>query len=631
VASFRDLLRLGRKEPQQQTPPAIEGVEDPFNLPYHVQIDVLRGVLNRMAEGRADDIDRLLASTLTKSAVVQQGGLPYKLPSAFGGVIGINDYGFKGRRQYIADRRFLLDLYVIAYNNADIRTAMTHQRNEIFRRGIRWRERFAGKCPHCGKEFSSYEARKLNNHHVHVIAGREVSFKLRPPDPGQKDRLQKIMEKANYFGQSLETVLRECWDDINVVDDAFLFISKEYRLELTESGPKIVARPVYVFRLDPVLVEFDLDHRGIPGMRHHVCLFHRENLLDVPTDEGWEIEWRGTCPIDGLPTFPVVYKYYEQYLHPGPSGHADNITGTASPQGRILYLTGDEVIHWSYYSPSELFGYPPVLSIYEKALTLIGMDRYLYDYFYERRVPQGIISTVTDDPRGLEAIKAELQSRMAQDPHYIPWIAVSSKTGAGKTEFVRFAYSLDELNYLPVREEIRERIAGIYGVSQIWMSSSEGVGGLNSERQQLVVMSRVVEGAQRVFHEQVFPPLLKAFGITDWVLELVAPEEADELADIQIRQAKADWARTIVSMGFGVEYDQELDQYTVSGRVASQEEIQKLQMQQQAMPALGGGIGSGSAASGIGQPAPTPATPPAGLPEPVSPGGDIEANPPLGR
>jgi len=276
-----------------------------------------------------------------------------------------------------------------------------------------------------------------------------------------------------------------------------------------------------------------------------------------------------------------------------------------SAQAKVLYLTADEVIHWSYYTPSELYGYPPILSIYEKALTLIGMDRYLYDYFYERRVPQGIISTVTDDPKGIEAVKSELQARMQQDPHYIPWITVSAKTQAGKTEFVRFAYSLDELNYLPVREEVRERIAGMYGVSQIWMASTEGIGGLNKESTQLTVMSRVVEGAQRVFHEQVFPALLTHFGVTDWELELQEPEEMNELTDIQVKTQKAIWAQTLAAMGFGVKYDQEEDIFTITGEVPSLVEQQKMQAQMGGMGGMGGGAGGGGD-FGEGPPVATP-------------------------
>ena len=596
--------RLGKSFGSSPNPSTVaKSLEVPLeslgNAPYGAQIATLRNAMSRMDAGTGSDIDRLLTDTLARGASQNMGQIwkgDTQLKTAVGenisGYIGINDYGFKGKRQYIADRRYLLDLYVVAYNNADIRTAITHQRNEVFRRGMEWTPKWDFRCPVDGKEYSATEAKRNKGkcQHEREVHGekKHIEVELETPDERQKVEFDKFMDTCNYFGQSLETVLREIWDDINVVDDAFIFVSKEYFAHIDDNDEiQLTAQPKYIFRLDPVLVEFDLDQRGIPGMRHHVCLIHRDELLEVPPGEGWEIEWKGVCPQDKLPTYPVIYKYNESYLQ----------GGYGSAQSKVLYLTADEVIHFSYYTPSELYGYPPILSIYEKALTLIGMDRYLYDYFYERRVPQGMISTVTDDPKGVENMKAEVQARMMQDPHYIPWVVVSAKTGAGKTEFVRFAYSLDELNYLPVRDEIRERIAGIYGVSNLWMSSSQGVGGMNSEQQQLIVMSRVVEGAQRVFHEQVFPSLMSHFGITDWLLELQKPEEQSEMVEIEIKTAKATWAMTMAQMGFGVEYDQEEDIYTITGRVLSMEDQNKAQMAMQGAGGMGqpGDFGQGGA------------------------------------
>ncbi|KKK73839.1 hypothetical protein LCGC14_2889780, partial [marine sediment metagenome] len=159
---------------------------------------------------------------------------------------------------------------------------------------------------------------------------------------------------------------------------------------------------------------------------------------------------------------------------------------------------------------------------------------------------------------------------------------------------------------------IRDRIAGIYGVSAIWMSSVQGIGGLNAESQQLQVMSRVVEGAQRIFHEQVFPALMSHFGVTDWELELATPEEDSELAELQIKQSKATLAQTWQAIGFGIEFDQEKDEYTATGSVPSMQEQQQQQMEQQSIMGeqgqqAGGQFPGAGPGGGGGAPAPPPA------------------------
>jgi len=479
-----------------KTPPAAGDIGSIAGIPEgHPARWAFNEVQKRIDKSGGTGAEKMVAEVIKSYFEQGQGGgymlksaIPPAPESARSGYIGINDYGFKGKRQYIADRRYLLDLYVIANNNADVRTAVTHLRNEIFRRGLEWEPAFELKCPDCDTEYGLADAEEqemrcknpLRNEEGELVLDEQhnkVYPKLIPPDEEQRQYFEPFLQRCNYFGQSLENILREIEDDINTVDDGFLYVAKSYyaipQEEEDGGGFRLHAKPEMLFRLDPVLVEFDLDQRGVPGQRHHACVLHRDNLLEVPAGEGWEYDWKGVCPVPdcNLPTKPILYKFNESYLQ----------GGYGAAQSKVLYLFEDEVIHWSRYTPSELYGYPPLLSIYEKALTLIGMDRYLYDYFYERRVPQGIITTVTDDVQGLESRKSEVQARMAQDPHYIPWLAVNSKTGQGRTEFVRFAYSLDELNYLPVRDEIRERIAGIYGVSQLWMSSSSGIGGLNSE------------------------------------------------------------------------------------------------------------------------------------------------------
>ena len=210
----------------------------------------------------------------------------------------------------------------------------------------------------------------------------------------------------------------------------------------------------------------------------------------------------------------------------------------------------------------------------QKVLTLSGMDRFLYRYFFERKAPTGMILTYTDDPQSLEVERARVESKMMEDPTYMPWVAVSQRTGRGRTDFVRLFHTLHEMDYLPVRNEIRDRISAMYGVPQMYMNVMEGVGGISGQTQQLKVFSDVVQADQRMYNEKIFPILLKAFGITDWKLQLRPPEEKVEGQILQLASQKVNIASQMRMMGFDVELKPEckdistLD-FTFSGKAQS--------------------------------------------------------------
>ena len=70
-------------------------------------------------------------------------------------------------------------------------------------------------------------------------------------------------------------------------------------------------------------------------------------------------------------------------------------------------------------------------------------------------------------------------------------------------------------------------------------------------------MSRVVESDQRLFHEKVFPALLKAFGVTDWEIKLPNPEEKAESTRLSMAQQKVQIVSQFAQLGFDVELKQE--------------------------------------------------------------------------
>jgi len=420
------------------------------------------------------------------------------------------------RHQMAYRQQLVMDLQTIAMSLQEIRAPITHITGEVFRRGINWKPL------------------------------------VENPDWEQRKRFQAFMDDCNVFDQSLEEVLRQFHFDINCVDDGFIYIAKEY-LDTGEGGVK--SKVTEIRRLNPALVEYDLDMAGLPKNAHFMCPIHREHVSDVPGKCK-----DGTCDRD---TWAVMYKYYHRNQH--------------------IYLFDTEIIHLSKFSPSETYGWSPILTIFEKSLSIIGMDKNIYRYFFERKMPASMLMVFTDDPESLRRERAHIAAQTRIDPNFVPMVAVSAKNNRGRVDMVRLFHTLQEMDYLPVRQEIRERIAAMWGVTPAWQGAPEAFGGLSTQTQQLVVMSRVVEGDQRLFHEKVFPQLLKSFAVTDWTIELPQPEEKAEATRISFAQQRIQVASQYAQLGFDVRLkDQDVPledaEFVISGEYLPMTRIQGEQM-----------------------------------------------------
>ena len=389
------------------------------------------------------------------------------------------------RHQMAYRQQLVMDIQTIAMSVEEIRSPISHITGEVFRRGIEWKPTKAD------------------------------------PDHAQQEEFSKFLDDCNVFDQSFEEVLKQFHYDINTVDDGFLYLAKEYK---NMDDGSLRSKIIEIRRLNPALVEFDLDAAGLPKNAHFLCPIHRDDVQDTPI----------TCDHPGCKRIclPVMYKYYLRNKH--------------------IYLFDSEVIHISKFSPSETYGWSPILTVFEKALTLIGMDKNLYRYFFERKMPASMIMVFTDDPESLRRERSNLAAQTRMDPNFVPMVAVSARNNRGRVDMVRLFHTLQEMDYLPVRQEVRERIAAMWGVTPAWQGAPEAFGGLSTQTQQLVVMSRVVEGDQRMFHDKVFPLILEAFGITDWTLELPTPEEKAEATRISFAQQRVSVASQLNQMGFTV-------------------------------------------------------------------------------
>ena len=397
------------------------------------------------------------------------------------------------RNQLAYRRQLIADLQNISYPVEEIRAPIGHIINEVFRQGL------------------SFSAITEN------------------PDKKQLDKIKKVMSHANQFGQTLEEVLRLFEFDVNTIDDAFLYLVKEY---VADEENKISSKVVEIRRMNPALIEFDLDEMGLPSNTHFICPIHREAITESP----------GKCKIpeqledgsEGEPCGIELRGAMYRFLH----------------RTQVIYFLESEIIHTSKFTPTETYGMSPILTIFEKALTLIGMDKNLYRYFFERKMPASMLMVQTDDPEALKRERAIIQAETRKDPNYVPMIAVSARNQRGRVDMVRLFHTLQEMDYLPIKDEIRERIAAIWGVTPVWQGNPDSFGGMSTQTSQLVVMGRTVEGDQRRLKDKVFPRLLEAFGITDYELVLPNPEEKAEATRISFSQQRVNNAKILLDMGY---------------------------------------------------------------------------------
>tara|TARA_R100001129_G_scaffold181018_1_gene159767 strand:- start:2865 stop:4790 length:1926 start_codon:yes stop_codon:yes gene_type:complete len=413
------------------------------------------------------------------------------------------------RHQMAYRQQLVQDLQTIAMSVEEIRGPVSHITGEVFRRGI------------------------------------EIVPKVENPDPEQRKRLTKWLKDCNVFDQSMEEVFRQFHFDINSLDDGFIYVAKEYK----DMGDGTVSsRPIEIRRLNPALVEFDLDQAGLPKNTHFICPIDRNDIADEPG-----------LSEKGVQRIPAMYKYYHRNQH--------------------MYFADDEIIHLSKFSPSETYGWSPILTIFEKALTLVGMDKNLYRYFFERKMPASMLLVTTDDPESLRREREHIAAQTRLDPNYIPMVAVSARNQRGRVDMVRLFHSLQEMDYMPVREEVRERVAAMWGVTPAWQGAPEAFGGLSQQTQQLVVMSRVVESDQRLFHEKVFPQLLESFGITDYEIVLPQPEEKAENTRLSFAAQKIQIANQFSQLGFSVKLKEQDVPLWDADFVVSGEAVPTAQMQ----------------------------------------------------
>jgi hypothetical protein len=406
-------------------------------------------------------------------------------------------------------------LYSVANENLILRTVLSTLQQEVFRRGYYWDK----KCVECDKEYQH-----------DVDSCDECGGEVRNPDPNEIVYPRWLIDQRNSMEQSFMDVLREIEYDLNIMDDAFMILIKEYYQD-PDTKEVSFYRVKEIIRGDPIFMRIIADKRGVRGGRYRSCPIHRDVVRSYAEEEK-------TCEVCG---------------HALEDVHYVNTSGSGKTQ---YYLEG-EVIHVSKYNPSKLYGRSPVSSLWRQAMTLTAMDNYMYTAYSKRRMPKGLISVTTDNLESMKSFFKSMDEKLERDPHYIPKIGIESNTGKGGVNWVKFMDTLEEMQYLAVRDEMRQRIASFYGVSNVFMMDTGKSGGLNNEGMQILVTNRAVEFGHKVYTEHLFPRLMEQLDVDDWKLTLYPNEEEDEVTRLRRDEMEVNIAQRMVMLGYQPEIVEE--------------------------------------------------------------------------
>jgi len=407
-------------------------------------------------------------------------------------------------------------IYHIVNQSVIVRTCITQLKQEIFRRGYVWEKAYEAMCLDCKKK------------HQRPVSecSRCGSEKLKVPDVDQLKYAEEFIEGyVNKSEQLFIDVLKQLEDDLNVMDDAYIVLVKEYFLD--GNGDIRMHRIKEVYRGDPATMYIYTDEYGERGNTAFTCVNHREFFskdAHVP------------CEHCGAKTFPVHY--------------VNRATGEEQ------YFLKGEVLHFSKYSPSRLYGQSPIVTLFNNIMTLIAMENYVNSSYTKSRMPRGLLAVQTRNMDSMQSFWKAVKEKMEQDPHFIPIMGIEAE-GKGSVEWIKFMDSLKEMEYVSVKDDLRDRISAFFGVSKVFMADNTTSGGLNNEGMQILVTNRAVQMAQNVYNNYVFPFLVKQFGITDWNLKLPPSEEEDEIAVLRKREIEVNIAASTKNLGFEVEMDED--------------------------------------------------------------------------
>ena len=271
-------------------------------------------------------------------------------------------------------------------------------------------------------------------------------------------------------------------------------------------------------------------------MRFHVDEFGRfveEEKFDPVTREFME----GTVnPETGVELEFMAY-YYE------------------SEDGKIPFAR-DEIIHFNKYSANaRLYGQSPIIGLSKKIETALAIENFQNKIYRLERPPKGFLDVPGHDEESLNRLGEYIAEETRRNPNFIP--ILSSRDASTTAKFVPVMPNMDELMMLPYMDRINNDINGSYGVMPLVVGQLAGVGGLNSEGEQITIFDRTIRETQQCVEMGFLRPLLKLMEVDTWKIRFNDINEKDETKYLNNMNLKAQILTQMQNVGVEMDLDGE--------------------------------------------------------------------------
>ena len=456
----------------------------------------------------------------------------------------------------------LIMIYELADNVDSLRIPIETLNREIFKNGFEIVEKWKFKCSNCAKEFQ-YKPLKGNtpddqpretndsltptvgsdatNKATIVEAGMECdncgSPKLFRPSPENRLAVEDLLNvPLNGNQQTLEDIARQLERDLEIADNAYLLVLKNYFINDTtkEIDPK-KTEIKELLRIDPPQVAMIADSDGRIGFddKHnpvYVCprFEHRDKRLT-----------QGVCDRCGTKALKAVAEVNSVYS-----------VGIPQPK-RVVYGEGEIIWKAGKYKPGLIYGFSPIYAIWSKVMALSHMDEYIRKYFDKMRPPRGMLVIASRNYETFRKSWDALEQKATEDPYMIhPLLVESDKGGKNMAQWIDFTGSLKELEFTAIRKELRMIIGAIYGVLPLYFG--ELPTGWSQEGLQVTITNRAVKWGQDILLQSFLSKIVAMIGVDDWELKLKTGEETDKLRDLQIQGVEIENMKALQTLGFEI-------------------------------------------------------------------------------